>query len=286
MTELQDVSTEAAAITAIARDSQRYGLTINPDGTQLRLHANIMGPDEHLDVAAYERFYPVPWRMRGNIAVDDVASLVALLTAEEDLGRVVIIADQEQSRVTAIVNFEGWRDHRIILDLKASDQFVRWSNYDGKLVNQVDFAELIEERIADIVTPSAADMLELTRTFSATTNVEFESGVLRTSGEVRFRYLERIEASAGQARDLKVPEKFTVRMPVWRGGTPVEMAASLRYRVSRGGLVLGYKLDQREDVYRAAFDGVRQDLAKALPADGDKYTVVNGRAPYAIDPMK
>ncbi|MFC9432777.1 DUF2303 family protein [Nocardia sp. NPDC057030] len=286
MTDLHEVSTEAAAISEIARDTQRYGVAIAPDGEKLRLHANVLGGDEHIDVAAYERYYPVPWRMRGQITVDDVPSLVALLEAEEDLGRVVIIADQQNSRITAILNFEGWRDHRILLDLTASEQYIRWANYDGKMVNQVDFAELIEERVADIVAPSAADMLELTRTFNATTNVEFDSDVLRQSGAVRFRYVERIEARAGQARDLAVPEKFTIRVPVWRGGEAVEMQASLRYRVSRGGLVLGYKLDQREDIYRAAFDGVRAALVKALPADADKYAVVSGRAPYAIDPMK
>jgi hypothetical protein len=55
----------------------------------------------------------------------------------------------------------------------------------------------------------------------------------------------------------------------FEGASAFRMTARLRYRISAGGLRIGYKLDRPEDVLREAFDDVTQvvrtNLAEGVP---------------------
>jgi uncharacterized protein YfdQ (DUF2303 family) len=279
----QKLLTEAAVVADAVRESERFGASYLPDSNDV--HINVLRSDEHLHVASHERYDNAPRRARGVTSVTDVASFVALLEMPEHQGS-VIFADESWNCLTAIVNYHGWRDHQIMLKLKLSEQFARWSNRNGHLVSQTEFAELIEESLADIAEPPAADMLELAQSFRATKNVDFEAGKRLSSGEVKFRYIERIETSAGSGGEMKVPEQFTLHLPVWRGGATIALKASLRHRIGKDGLLLGFKISQLHEVMSAAFDDVVASLEKALPADANTYTIVCGHAPGSVEPLQ
>lgn len=278
---MSDHQTEAAAVAEIARESERFGREIYIGNG--KIHANVLRADEKLLVASHERYEEAPTRARGEAHVGDAASFTTLLAIDEHTGS-LIFADEKRAQLTAVVNFHGWRDHRITLQLSQSEQFMRWTRASGQFYSQVDFAELIEDGLAEIVNPDSADMLELAQTFQATKSLQFESGTRIASGAVRFRYLEEIDAKAGRAGELDVPSMFVLRLPVWRGGALVEFPASLRYRISREGLKLGFKIAGLDDILRVAFEAAVASVREQLD-DADEHTLVYGPAPEVIQAL-
>ncbi|MCM6777736.1 YfdQ family protein [Nocardia sp. CDC159] len=274
-------TTEAHAVAELARESRRYGQTIQP--SPFELHVNVVPDDANIEAASYEAYQHQPQRPRGTSTVTSAQSFLRLLRQPRHHGS-VIFADDQRARVTAVVNFEGWRDHRIVLQLQHSEPWTRWTDNHDKLMGQTDFAELIEAGVPDIVDPAAADMLELAQTFEATKEVQFESGARLSSGAVRFRYLETVTAKAGRAADIEVPATFMLYIPIWRGGDRVALNAALRYRIAANGLRLGYKLIGLHDVIDTEFGNLTDQIETSLDADAG-HLVVTGPAPAAIDPM-
>lgn len=271
-------TTEAATVAELAHESERYGQTIVPDS--IDIHVDILERDQRPHVASHELYLDEPRRARGISQVYDVASFVTLLGMPDHLSS-IIFATEHTARLTSIVNYHGWRDHRVVLQLEISEQWARWSANNEKLMGQTDFAELIEDGLADIVEPDSADMLELAQTFEATKSVDFQSGSRLKSGAVSLRWVETIDAKAGRSGDIEVPRQFVLMLPIWRGGEPITLRANLRYRIGKDGLRLGYKLINLDDILRAAFLGTVSHLTTQLdPSWG--HLIVFGSAPEEI----
>lgn len=281
-TSVTDAPTDAAAVIATAQDVERYSQIYAPRADEL--YINVVGDGQRVDAQSYEKYLNEPRRPRGESTVTDVDSFATMLRQDDHQGA-VIFADQPRATLTAIVNFEGWRDHRVTLNLVLSDQFQRWQRLNGQLLGQDGFAEFIEDNLADITDPAAADMLEMVQNVQATKGVEFQSGTRIDSGSVQFMYVETVEARAGRGGELEVPKTFDIAIPVWRGGPLMPMRASLRFRVDKSGLLLGFKIAQLEEYQRRAFDSSVNELLDAIVLDELGHVLVNGPAPAAITPL-
>lgn len=273
-------TTEAAAISEIAREADRFNVRVEP--VEGSVHTNVLKDNEHLDVKSHERYSELPHRPRGEAVVTDVDSFVQML-ARPMHEQSVVFANESSSSLTAVLNFDGWRDHIIKLVLRRSDAMERWITRDGQLYPQDQFAELIEDGLADIIEPDAADMLELAQTFQATKEVAFESGTRIASGAVRFQYAETIDAKAGRGGELQVPSSFVLGIPIYRGGARIQVRANLRYRIGRGGLQLGFKIVALDDILRGAFEAVVASVSDAINTDA--HQIVLGVAPSPINPL-
>lgn len=173
-------------------------------------------------------------------------------------------ADIERRSVTAVINAHsdsgtdeaGWGDHRLELKLQHTPAWLAWTNHDGASMTQVQFAELLEERLQDVVDPDGATLTEVARTFRATKSVAFESDHVLSSGQVQLGYREEIDAKAGRKGNVDVPEKFTLGLAPFEGGQPYPVLARLRFSIDGGTLRIKYVLDRPTEVVRAAFDQV------------------------------
>ncbi|MFE2998703.1 DUF2303 family protein [Nocardia sp. NPDC059246] len=270
--------TETDAAAEIALDSMRFNQDWHPNGS--KVHVNILRDGERVAAISHEKHAFEPYRARGESTVSDVASFATLLGMAEHHGS-VIFANEGAARLTAVVNFHGWRDHRVALQLTPSEQLRRWTQTSGKLLKQGEFIEFIEDNYADITDPTAADMLELAQSFQATRELEFDARIQRTSGAVRFRYHEDVQAKAGASGEIEVPETFVLGLPIWRGGQKIELSAALRYRIGREGLQLGFKVLALDEVVRDAFASAVTVVAEQLDADHG-HTIVYGPAPDQV----
>lgn len=250
-----DVTLAAAEPTELLSEA-RYGYVV-PEGGTLVL----------VDPLA-DRFLPTPRRASGTTTVYDPGSLAAVWD-KYSTDASELYADPKVFAVTAVLNADGGvgdpahRDHRAVLACVTTPAWQAWEAMDGRLGDQVKFAEHLEDRSVDLHDPSAADMLELAQLFEATTKVDFESGVNLGSGQRGLVYKETVAAKAGHTGQLTIPSTFTVAVQVFEGGDAYKMVARLRYRIGNGNLTIGYKLERPEDVKRAAFDDV---VAKAAEA--------------------
>lgn len=217
-----------------------------------------------------------PHRKKGTVTALDAASFIAYyqLFADEHSR---VFADETRACVLAVLDYHGigdnaprWGQHRINLTLRQSEEWKRWYGADGKKLTQVDFAEFIEDNAPDIVTPSAATMLEVARDLTAKTDADFGSAIRLNNGSVQFKYSEQIKASFGGGQ-LEIPEQFLIAIPVHVGGERVKVTARLRYRLNSGKLTFWYDLLRADVVLREAFLAVQKQIA-----DGLAITIING----------
>ncbi len=178
-------------------------------------------------------------------------------------------ADVEKLSVTAVLdahtdNTPRFGGHRLVLALRQTKAWGDWLRHDGKLLDQDTFANFLEDQLPYLETPDAATMLEIAQSIKATTKAEFQSSSRLTSGERKFVFTEDTKASAGSKGDLGIPEVFTIAIPPFENANAYRMTARFKYRIDRGTLLLGYKLEQPEERARAAFTDVLKSIGEGI----------------------
>lgn len=271
-----DLQTEAGVVANLAARIADRVEAIEPDS--LVVQSTVLAEGEQQKLDSLERFLESPRRERGTFRVIDVngfAHLVGRITTDAS----IIFANEDASTLTAIFNFDtGWRDHRAVLELKTSPEWQHWAGKSGTFMNQVQFAEHLEDGVTAIISPSPADLMEVASTFQAKRSLSFESGTRLRSGDVKFVYHEETKAGAGVKGDIEIPETIELRLPVYRNSGFVDVTAKLRYRITPDGLKLGFKLERLPDVVTAAFAAVVAEVAGKV----GEVVIVNG---YAPDPV-
>lgn len=216
------------------------------------------------EVIDLERYGANPGRAHGTVLTVEPDSFLTIFNRHGNEAA-FLYADKDKLTVTAVFNDDqfqtpGWRDHRAVLALRPTLEWLHWAGASGKLMDQAAFAEHIEAGLAEIREPDAASMLELAQTFEATTKAEFKSATRLTSGQRAFSYVEAVNARAGGTGELEVPETFTLGIAPFAGAAPYRLMARLRFRLDSGALRLGYRLERPHEVMEAAFDDVTTSL--------------------------
>lgn len=207
-----------------------------------------------------------PARKKGITRVRDAASFAALWAKHADETSEAY-ADADGPTVTAVLNADGpaaadWGDHCVRLELRETEAWKQWAALDGKLVGQEQFAEFIEDHLPEILTPAAAEMLEIAQSISGTVKAEFASGTRLATGQRQLSYVETVTAKAGQKGTLTIPEVFTVGLLPFEGLTAgYQITARLRYRIEGDRLRIGYKLDRPADSKAQAFADIVAAIA-------------------------
>lgn len=235
-----------------------------------------------------DEYRDFPARKRGIVRVTDVDSFAHYYGrhADEDSE---VFADIGQTTVHAVldahrhhdpdgldeINEPRWRDHRLILDLEMTPEWRAWHGNDRTMMSHAQFAEFIEDHIADINPDgpcTGADLLEMAQQFQAVSKVQFSSGTRLATGETQFAYTETIDAKAGLRGQITIPGAFELGIRVFDDLDPYLVKARFRYRMNDGALQLGYHLDDPE---RKVRDAVQLVVAKVSEACG--VTVMSGR---------
>lgn len=222
-----------------------------------------------------------PDQIRRGVTVRDADSLIDYLGANtardadgEDVGtdhrhgvgRLELWADIDRRTVKAILDGnDGHRVHTATLELRHSTEWAEWTAIDGKLLDQLAFAQFIEDHLSSIGAPDGAKLLEVCQTLEARTKVDFKSSELLANGQRKFRYDETTEARAGQKGDLTIPGELTLVLRPFQGSDPVAILARFRYRLDGGQLRLGVKLAEPQRALEAAFDSIVAAVQESVP---------------------
>lgn len=265
------------------------------DTAQNAVEPTVRDPDEHVIVVApngakVHELGPVPdsqlvnpRRRRGTTLVHDAASLAAVW-GKHRTDASELYADLDNTRIVGVLNADeavggkpDHRDHLVVLDLQPSTSWARWMAHDGDLMTQVKFAELIEDRLIDVVEPSGADMLELAQHFEASSTAEFKSGQPLADGSKQLVFTETINARAGETGQLAIPSHFVLGIQPFKSGPAFKIKARLRYRIRNGVLAIGYALERPEDSVKEAFAELVTEVGEAC-----SIVPLMGTAPAAV----
>lgn len=256
----------AAVIDVAQQAAEPHDLdAANPQGVTLPAGAR----HEVLDL---ERFLPTPRRKHGAVTLNDGESFSRYVTKHVEAGATEMYADVTAQTMVALLNDHagdgaGWGDHRATLTLRRTPQWEVWAGHNGTLLEQLAFAELVEDNLPDIVEPDGATLLELAQSFQAHTKVRFESARHLQGGDRQLVYTEDTTATAGTKGDITIPPTFTLGIAPFEVGEMYRVVARLRYRITDGRLRLGYRLDRPEDVLRSAFRDVVNEVQQRTGID-------------------
>lgn len=176
------------------------------------------------------------------------------------------LASGGKARITAAIDYHlpDGPEHVVHLATYAprySEQWERWHKACEEPFRQAEFAEFIEETRADIREPSAAQLLDIVRTFKASKKAEFDSLTYQPNGSVKLVYDERVTQQTGSSGEL--PEQMTLGIPVYFRGTIYAVPVFVRYRVVQAAVVFQLKLDRADVIEDEAFGELTDAIAKA-----------------------
>ncbi len=230
-----------------------------------------------------------PIRVRSTVSVSDAESFLhyyslysipsSVIFAEEETQVIESVLDYHDPARTAAGQVIRWGQHRVVLRLRPSAEWSKWTSQSGKKTSQMDFAEFLEDNAPDIVSPSAATMIEVARDLSAKGEVDFASAISLKNGSVQFRYSEQVKGTYGSG-NIDVPGQFSVSIPVFRGGGCIELGCRLRYRLNGGKLTFWFDLLRADAAHSAAFVSVVSQISSAI----EETKVISGAAPGAQKP--
>lgn|SRR3990167_1909884 len=194
----------------------------------------------------------LPRRRSGAVSLADAASFIAYVSAFK-LSETRIFANPADNIVTAVFDYHQpgedgqprWGAHRATLTMAFTEAWTRWTDQDGKKVDQLVFAEFIENNLQDIADPDGSTILQVSRSLEATKEVGFKSATRLSDGQTQFAYNEVLAATAQvDERRMEIPERFVLGIIPFDGDTELyRLTARLRYRIANGGkLTIGYDL--------------------------------------------
>lgn len=281
MTEPIEIVTEAGTIAELAEAAcaPEY---IHPDGGGLVAYG-AWPRDWEIRWHDFEDVEQRPRRKRGTTTVRDTAGLLAYIDLQEgpwDEGEsplATIYYTPAEFRAVAIFNGHhmggpGWGDHRCTLQLKSTDEWLAWTKADRSFSTAPEFAEFIEEWRHTIANPPTADLLDMVRSFRATTKVTFRQELVDKSGDKALEYVTETEAKAGATGKLDIPDGFDLLLAPFEGADVRPLRARFRYRLDGGRALFGVVLEQPALVAKAAFEAELDRIREHAP-----FVLINGQ---------
>lgn len=165
-----------------------------------------------------------------------------------------------------------WRDHRAVFQPKHSEPWNTWMKRNGPdkaFMGNVEFAEWLEDQSLDVVEPTGAAMMTMALSFRATESAKYSKAASLQDGSVTFEYDRTVEGSSTIAGGkAKIPERFTIEIPVFDGPDEpaYQIEARFRYRLVGGGLKIWYQLERPQLVMETAFKEIWSKIEMATQA--------------------
>lgn len=264
-----------------------------PDGRAAHVLVVAKGQEIHQLKPLLDAYRTEPERRRGKATLRDLASFIAFVTRFKDDDS-AIFADPTPAAPSLVAVLDYHRagsaaaprfgEHRAVYPFPLSDEWRAWKAADGVSMNQKQFAEFIEDRIADIIDPggagesasklaasvggtfaSPARMLELSRGLSIRVDETVKQAINLSTGEAQIVYVADHRGENNEP--IKIPNLFIIGIPVFHNGAPYQIAVRLRYRNQSGKLTWFFELYREEKVFDHAFsEACREaETATGLP---------------------
>ena len=203
-----------------------------------------------------------------DVRLHDVDSLTRYITAYADYTPEVWVSpgkDSESPTVTAVLDPEGWRHHIARLIFETTRDWRDWAAASDLLKPQTSFAEFVEDHLANFIKPDGATMLELAQSIRARTKSTFKSDRRLANGQVQLDYVESIDASAGKAGSIVIPDEIQIALQPTVGAKTYAVTGKFRFRLRDGDLALGVKVLNSDKVIESMLKDVTDGLKTALP---------------------
>ncbi len=213
----------------------------------------------------------VPDRIRQRVTLGDQVSFCRYVKAHRTPDTALFAEiGNEQGSFTAILDYhqaEGgvasWCTHVATFAPQKTQNWLRWLGQNAKAMGQTEFAQFLENNVADVVNPDGGELLQIINAFEINGTLTFQRVQRLTDGTVKLSYQQEQSAKSGE---MAIPEVFTLRFPLFEGEPPTVLKARLRYRLAQAGeLKLWFELI---NPHLAVRDGLQMVLEQVTAACG------------------
>lgn len=224
------------------------------------------------EVASLEKFIVDKEQVKQAVNVISASSLIAYVVRFKD-DRTVIFADTEKTRFLGVLDYHlngttpAKNTHTVTYDCPLSDEWKAFGSYDRKAMDQVEFAEFLEQYI-NCIAPvsetnktSGTELLEMVLAFQETRVAEFKSVTRLNDGTYQMAFSNEKTGSG----NTKLPEKISLAISPFHNGTPYLIDARIRYRLREGKLKVWYELIEPKKIIEHAYSEILTDLQNQLP---------------------
>lgn len=243
----------------IAETNYKLGQTSLQNVTQSTGVLPFVVVPEGSNVHAFTSLLARPLNLEQSVALHTAKDFIAYVTRYADKNSLVFV-DVLKGKFKAVLDYHEVEKetnagavlaprhgkHAAHFIAEKTPEFKKIEEKSGEKFSQTNFALFLEDVMPYINQPDAAVLYEIVQTLNAKTNVDFKSGIRTDNGQVQLTYNETIEARAGTAGNLTIPEQIVFGIQVHRGGNHYALPARFRYRIKEGTIVFWYDLDQLE----------------------------------------
>lgn len=236
-----------------------------------------------------------PWRDRperktGTATVETLDSFIALVGRHKTASSAIFaITDWQRPSFTAVIDYHGADPdngkHRIHYAFPLSEEWKAWVAKNGQPMSQGEFAEFIEDHIAELSSPDPDEakdfggmfntkvaypneLIELSRGLQVNAETRVKNAVKLQSGESQIVFEEDHKNAAGQP--ITVPGIFILSIAPFFEGESIRVPVRLRYRLRDGVLSWTFMLYRPDTHITKAVNFALHDTAAAL--DLPKFT--------------
>ncbi|EKE68720.1 DUF2303 family protein [Oceanibaculum indicum] len=237
-----------------------------------------------------------PRRRRGTASFTDLDSLIAHANRfKGEHSALFAIDDRKAPQLISVINynqagFDGapeHADHRGHYHFPLSDEWKAWDAVNGRMLEQGEFAEFIEDRIGDVTAAptEAADpsfakgrsdgegqrssnladlqkllggtwagqstLMDMSRGMKINEAARVKQATNLQTGEVQVQY--ETEHKDQDGAPVKVPNMFLIIIPVFHNGPLYRIAVRLRYRLREGRISWAMQMYRPDLVFDDAF---------------------------------
>jgi uncharacterized protein YfdQ (DUF2303 family) len=192
------------------------------------------------NIVPMEQLLERPRRIRDHVRLHDIEHFVAYVNAfKTEAGR-MFGSHGGDPLVKAVLDYhEGaqrptWGTHFVDLELVTTPEWEAWNWITDRRVRQEELAYFLEDNALDVIDPPTGELLEEVRTLKATKTCIFNKAIDLDNGNMKLHYTEETEA---KAKETELRAHFKIKVAIYEGDTPSELAVLLRHRMLDGELI-------------------------------------------------
>ena len=235
-------------------------------------------------VQSYEHLLPAPTRIKASPMLTDVASFKAYIDDFKDEDSRIFI-DETNKRFFTIFDCHGkgrpaWGDHSASYQVQYSREWERFKSQDGKVMDNLQFADFIEDNIAYITAPvTGLDLLAMSQSIKVKFKGDIEIDETLHAGIKKLLIQDESVARGMDStkKEVVFPEQITLAIRIYHNDHAYNVNAFLRYRKAEKGLVFWIKIPDPKAVEEQAFDNIIDQVANetGLPTLKGSYQGVS-----------
>lgn len=213
-----------------------------------------------------------PDRIQQVVTLDDVESFISYVNEFKTPSSRVFVKYEANGSFVAVLDYHtkdkpSFGTHRVHLPLKMTPEFKAWHDIHGKIMLQAGFADFLEDNVAVVKKPAAADLIQIARTLQSKKEVKFTSSQRLDNGDFNLAYSEESTATAGKKGNLEIPTKIELFVPMFEGAIPTAVGLHFRHRINDGALTFEVKIMQLDRLIKGVIDTTSKQILDETGVD-------------------